>query len=137
MITRPLLLVEDDLDDHEMMMFAFQELGVLNPVKHFKDAESALEYLKTTEESPLLIVSDVNMPKMNGLSFKGEIESSQALKSRNIPFVFLSTAASNTHVKEAFSLNAQGFFVKGSSFDALKSTLKTILEYWMRTRHPN
>lgn len=136
MITRPLLLLEDDMDDHEMIMYAFEELGMSSPVKHFQDAESALKYLHSRKESPFLIVSDVNMPKMNGLAFKQQIESCD-LRERNIPFVFLSTASSDNYVKDAFSMNAQGFFVKGSSFDDLKATLKTILEYWTRTKHPN
>lgn len=137
MTNRSLLLVEDDLDDHEMIMHALEELGIANPVKHFKDAESALAYLRIAGESPLLIVSDVNMPKMNGLDFKGKIESSIDLKKRNIPFVFLSTTANPSYVTEAFSINAQGFFVKGTSFNDLKGALKTILDYWTKTRHPN
>jgi CheY-like chemotaxis protein len=136
-MNRLLLLVEDDLDDHEMMVHALAELGVSNPIKHFQDAEAALAYLRVANESPLLIVSDVNMPKMNGLDFKGHIESCRDLKQRNIPFVFLSTTATDHYVSEAFSLNAQGYFVKGCSFDDLKGTLKTILEYWTRTRRPN
>jgi CheY-like chemotaxis protein len=137
MINRPLLLVEDDPDDHEMMMHALNELGISNPIKHFKDAESALDYLNTSNEQPFLIVSDVNMPKMSGLDFKVQIESSRELKNRNIPFVFLSTAVTDSHVNKAFSMNVQGFFTKGSSFNDLKSALKTIVEYWTKTRHPN
>jgi CheY-like chemotaxis protein len=137
MMTRPLLLVEDDLDDQELIMVALQELGVLNPVRHFKDAESALNFLRSEEELPFLIVSDVNMPRVSGLDFKGHIESSIQLKMKKIPFVFLSTAATDNYVSEAFLLNAQGFFVKGSSFNDLKNALKTILDYWTRTKHPN
>jgi CheY-like chemotaxis protein len=133
----PLVLVEDDLDDQEMILLAFQDLGFTNEIKVFKDAESALQFLYEFPNRPFLIVSDINMPRMDGLRFKEKIESWSILKDKSIPFVFLSTASTANYIKRAYELKAQGFFQKGSSYQQLKSSLNTILTYWLKSMHPN
>lgn len=134
---KPLIVVDDDIDDQEMMSLALQDLGIRNEVKMFRDAESALSYLHNSEESPFLIISDVNMPKVDGLEFKEQIESCNDLKARKIPFVFLSTAASDGFIKKAYDVCAQGFFEKGTSFSQLKDALGTILKYWQKSKYVN
>lgn len=133
----PLLLVDDDADDREMIGIALEELAWDKPVRFFKDAESALQYLQQATECPFLIISDLNMPKMTGLDFKAHIETNNILQRKNIPFVFLSTTTNRTFVSKAFQLNAKGFFVKGPSYSSLKTSLKTILSYWAESEHAN
>jgi CheY-like chemotaxis protein len=135
--TGPLVLVDDDFDDQEMILLAFQDLGFTNEVKTFKDADSALTFLYESTNRPFLIVSDINMPKMDGLTFKETIEACSILKSKSIPFVFLSTASSKNYINRAYDLKAQGFFQKGSSYEQLKAALNTILSYWQKSMHPN
>jgi CheY-like chemotaxis protein len=135
--TGPLILVEDDADDHEMILLAFDDIGFKNEVRHFRDAERALDFLLTSTEKPFLIVSDINMPRMDGLEFKAAIESSDYLRNKSIPFVFLSTAATSHYINRAFELRAQGFFQKGSSYDHLKASVNIILDYWRKSKHPN
>jgi len=130
---RPLILVDDDAEDQELMLLALKELGYKNEVKFFNDAESALAYLYESEQVPFLIVSDINMPKMDGIAFKRKIEGSDVLRSKCIPFIFLST--STEFVSETCDMNIQGYFEKGSSWIELQETVKIILRYWERTRH--
>lgn len=134
---RPLILVEDDLDDQEMISLALNDLGCSYELKIFRDAETALEFLYSSPVNPFLIVSDINMPKMDGLDFKEAIESSETLKHKSIPFVFLSTAASHEFIERAYQLKAQGFFEKGTSFEHLRNAVGTIISYWERSKQPN
>jgi CheY-like chemotaxis protein len=130
----PLLLVEDDFDDQEMIKLAFQDLGFNREIRIFANAEAALKFLYETAVKPFLIISDINLPKMDGLSFKGEIESCSVLREKCIPFVFLSTASSAMFIKKAYELKAQGFFEKGSTYSHLKDSLDTILDYWQKSK---
>jgi two-component SAPR family response regulator len=130
---RPLILVDDDAEDQELMMLALKELGFQNKIKIFSDAESALDYLYKSGEQPFLIVSDINMPRMNGITFKKKIDSCNILRPKCIPFIFLSTSAN--FVDETCNMNIQGYFVKGTSWAELQETMKIILRYWERTRH--
>jgi CheY-like chemotaxis protein len=131
------MLVDDDMEDHELILSAMEDLGFTNEIRHFRDAETALTFLSTSPDKPFLIISDINMPKMNGLEFKQAIESHDGIRKKSIPFVFLSTAASFNYINRAFELRVQGFFQKGSSYPQLKASVKTILDYWQRSKHPD
>jgi two-component SAPR family response regulator len=131
----PLILVDDDVEDQELIMLALEQIGINTEVKLFQSAEAALSYLYQTSEQPFIIVSDINMPKMDGITFKKTIDSCDILKSKCIPFVFLST--STKFVAETCDLNIQGYFEKGNSLQQLNETMKIILQYWGSTKHLN
>jgi CheY-like chemotaxis protein len=133
----PILLVEDDVDDQEFITDALQKLGVANHVEIFDNGQKALDYLLTSEKQPFLILSDVNLPIMNGLQLKSEIQQNSYLKEKAIPFIFLSTSADAKAVREAFDLSVQGFFVKENTYEGMQQQLKQIVDYWKASRHPN
>ncbi len=66
----PIILIEDDPDDQELMEEVFKSLGVENQLKFFYSSMDAYSYLRTTEEKPFLILSDINLPQMSGLELK-------------------------------------------------------------------
>lgn len=133
----PILLVEDDVDDQEFITDALMMIGVKNKVELFENGQKALDYLLTSEQQPFFILSDVNLPIMNGLQLKAEIEHNPFLRTKAIPFIFLSTSADLKAVQEAFDLNVQGFFVKENTYDGIQQQLKQIIDYWKNSRHPN
>jgi CheY-like chemotaxis protein len=133
----PILLIEDDVDDQEFITDALGLLGVKNSVEIFDNGQKALDFLLTTDLQPFLILSDVNLPIMNGLQLKLEIQQNEFLRSKAIPFIFLSTSADKKAVHEAFELNVQGFFVKENTYDGIQNQLKQIVDYWKSCRHPN
>jgi CheY-like chemotaxis protein len=133
----PILLIEDDVDDQEFITDALHMLEVKNHVEIFDNGQKALDYLLATNEQPFLILSDVNLPIMNGLQLKSEIQQNPYLKDKSIPFIFLSTSADAKAVYEAFQLSVQGFFVKENTYDGIQQQLKQIIDYWKNSRHPN
>ena len=133
----PIILVEDDVDDQEFITDALQTLGVKNQIQIFDNGQKALDYLKNTEQQPFIILSDVNLPIMNGLQLKSEIQETEYLRVKAIPFIFLSTSADSKAVYDAFELNVQGFFVKENTYDGIHQQLKQIIDYWKNCRHPN
>jgi len=135
-ISGPILVVDDDDDDHYILKRVCEKLGVTTPVLFFTDARKVLEHLRSTDEVPFLILSDVNMPVVNGLDLKKSIDEDPALRSKAIPFIFFSTSAMSTIVSDAFGMSAQGFFTKGQSLDELEQTLRVIFEYWSRCERP-
>src|SRR4051812_7501827 len=95
----PIVLIEDDIDDQEFIIDAIQAIGVENEVKTFDNAQKAFDFLKSTPQQPFIIISDVNLPVMTGLELKHEIEKDEYLRSKCIPFIFLSTSADLKAVK--------------------------------------
>lgn len=136
-ITGPILVIEDDPNDTDVISAGFKELGVKNEVKPFNSALDALEYLKATSDKPLIILCDVRMPGMDGLAFLQYIYNSEHLRKKSIPFVFFTAMASPDIINKAYELGVQGFYKKATSFTALKDQLLSILIYWRHCLHPN
>lgn len=132
----PIIIIEDDADDQELMNEIFRELEVPNLVKFFNSCLQAFDYLLTTIEKPFLIISDINLPVMTGLELYKKIMSNDLLRVRTIPFIFLTTSSDSQTIAKAFEMPVQGFFVKPSSIPELKDMMRMIIDYWKICRHP-
>ena len=133
----PVLIIDDDEDDRELIGEVFKKLGYENEIKYFPDGKKALDYLLSASELSFLILSDINMPIMGGLELKENIDSNHTLRQRNIPFVFFTTATTTKAITEAFAHTDQGFFIKPSTFSGLEISVKKILDYWSDCVTPN
>jgi len=129
----PIVIVEDDDDDCQLLVRVFKEVGVTNEFRCFDSPLLALDYLKTTTETPFIIVSDINMPIMDGLAFKRCINDDNLIGWKKIPFIFLSTSKENTLLKEACNLSIQGYFQKPDDINSLKEIARAIIEYWKKS----
>jgi CheY-like chemotaxis protein len=132
-----ILLVEDDTDDQEMMVDIIKGLGIKNHILCFANGKHALDYLTSATDIPFLILCDMNMPVMGGIELRKRITNSEALRSKSIPFIFLTTTASPQAVKEAYEMSVQGFFEKSTGLDEFKKLVKLIYSYWQQCKHPN
>ena len=133
----PVIIIEDDEDDRELMREVFLKLNYPNKVLFFGDGQQALDYLLTTPELPFLILSDINMPKLNGFELIDKLHTDAALQLKCIPYLFFSTAADQKMVIKAYSLSAQGFFVKPSSMLEMEEVIRDIMNYWQKCVAPN
>jgi CheY-like chemotaxis protein len=133
----PIIIIEDDMEDQEILTEIFQELHYKNEIVFFADGEIALAYLTSTEVEPFIIFSDINMPKLSGMQLREKIHENEDLRIKSIPYLFFSTSSEQKHVVDAYSKSIQGFFVKPSSYDAIKNTIQTIVNYWTLCVSPN
>ena len=132
----PIIIIEDDVDDQELLREVFKELQVSNILRFFNSCVHALNYLATTIEKPFLIISDINLPAMSGLDLCRKIVENESLKMKSIPFVFLSTTSDQHVIIQAYQMFVQGFFVKPGSVQELKEMIRMIVDYWKVCRHP-
>lgn len=133
----PIIIIEDDQDDQDVYRESIEAIGVQNEIRFFDSGRDALDYLLTTEEQPFIILSDINMPGMNGLELKKQIQDDPYLCTKGIPFVFISTNATNVSVRHAHALSVQGYFEKPHSINAIKEMLRTLFTYWELCKHIN
>jgi CheY-like chemotaxis protein len=136
-ISGPILLIDDDEDDHELFRTVCEKLGVCQHLVHFDNGLDVLKFLKSNVEIPFVIMCDINMPRMNGMELRRILYEDDYLKNKAVPFIFFSTSASAQQVREAYDLTVQGFFIKGTSYKETETTFRRILEYWSDCRHPN
>ena len=133
----PIIIVDDDPDDQEMIKEVCSILKIKNMLLWFDNGRQVLDYLQKTTEQPFLILCDVNMPLMDGLELRKIINNDEVLRNKAIPFVFLSTSANRQQVNYAYKMTVQGFFEKGHDFENLKKKIELIFEYWKECKHPN
>ncbi len=133
----PVIIIEDDLDDEEFLQIIFNKLNYPNKIIFFSDGQAALDYLNRTDIIPFIILSDINMPKLDGFALRDKVKTDAALQIKCIPYLFFSTALNQQMVINAYSNSVQGFFVKEPSMSELEKTIQIIMEYWMRCASPN
>ncbi len=133
----PIIVIEDDMDDQELMLEVFEELGYKNEILFFGDGELALDHLVNNDVEPFIVFSDINMPKLNGMELREKIHNNEDLRLKSIPYLFFSTTSEQQFIIDAYSKSVQGFFVKPRTYDDLRKTLKTIIEYWKTCVSPN
>jgi CheY-like chemotaxis protein len=134
--SNPILIIDDDSDDREFILEAWKELPYSNRLIFFKSGEEVLKFLKNEKITPFLILCDVNLPKMNGFELKEKLLKENVTRYASVPFVFWSSAISNTQVQKAYDLGVNGIFIKENNFNRLKEVLIDIMNYWVKSKMP-
>ena len=133
----PVIVIEDDLDDQAILEEIFAKLDYPNKVHFFNDGQAALDFLNDTDVLPFLILSDINMPRLDGFELRRKLKTDASLQLKCIPYLFFTTALNQKVVIDAYSLSVQGFFVKKASMAELEKTIYFIMEYWKLCAAPN
>ena len=128
---RPIFLVDDNPMDVELTLLAFRSSGMANPIEGVCDGVEAIERFprwEAGEQTPLVILLDINMPRINGLEVLKRLKSHEVL--RVIPVVMLTTSAVGPDVEAAYELGANSYIVKPVDFDKFTQVAGQIRLYW-------
>lgn len=118
------LIVDDSAAIRKILQRVLRQAEVeLGSVHEAGDGLEALEMLRSHKVQ--LILSDINMPNMDGIEFLGKLKSDDALKS--VPVVMVSTEGSQQKVMDAVQLGASGYVKKPFTADQIKDKLKGIV----------
>jgi len=132
-----ILLVEDNEDHAELVKRNFESLRIANRIIHVSDGEEALDYLfrrgKYAQAGPYplpnLILLDLRLPKVDGLSVLAEIKESEQM--RLIPTVVLTSSESEKDIKSAYSNHVNSFLVKPIDFHKFGRLMEELGMYWL------
>jgi two-component system chemotaxis response regulator CheY len=117
------LIVEDSRAIRSMIRVSLEEAGGFFAV----EAGNGFEALKTLPTRRFdLIITDINMPDINGLELIGYVKSNPAYQ--DIPLIIVSTEKSEEDKKRGISLGASGYVVKPFSKEELMAMVKKVLE---------
>ncbi|MDB5197947.1 MAG: response regulator [Flaviaesturariibacter sp.] len=133
----PVIIIEDDKDDQEMLREAFAKLNYPNEICFFDNGQLALDYLNRTDVIPFLILSDINMPVLDGFALRDKVKMDAKLQLKCIPYLFFTTANNQDIIIDAYSKSVQGFFIKPNSINEVETTIRVIMEYWSLCASPN
>jgi CheY-like chemotaxis protein len=131
-----ILLVEDDQVDVMNVQRAFNKSHIANPLRVAGNGVDALEQLRSGDVPlhRLLVLLDLNMPRMNGIEFLRELRSDVEL--RHLPVVVLTTSDDERDRIEAYHLNVAGYIVKPVTFMNFCDAMSTLNKYWQLAEMP-
>jgi chemosensory pili system protein ChpA (sensor histidine kinase/response regulator) len=115
------LIVDDSMSNRKALSITAKQLGYRTVTAI--DGEEALEEI--AKAVPDLILSDLEMPRMNGLELAKAVRANTELK--RIPFIMVTSRATNKHRKQAQLAGVNDYLVKPVDRD----TLQTYIEKWL------
>ena len=128
-----ILLVEDDEVDVKALQWAFEKLKVANPLVIARDGVEALEVLRDLPR-PYLIITDINMPRMNGIELLRKIRENDQFRDS---IVFVLTTSNDEQDKiDAYNLNVAGYMLKTDMGTSFQRAIALIDNYWKVVEFP-
>ena len=119
------LVVDDSAAIRKILQRVLRQTGIaIGAIHEAGDGEEALAVM---QQHPVkLVLSDINMPKMDGLQLLASLKGSPQW--HNIPVVMITTEGGEAKVSEAVRLGAAGYVRKPFTADQIKEKLTGILE---------
>lgn len=127
---KPILMADDDADDRFLVQAAFEDNNLFHSILFFEDGEQLLNYLIPEEinETPNLILLDLNMPKRDGKEVLKIIRTYE--KWHHIPIIIFSTSNAPDDIITAYQLGANCYITKPSSYEELKNVILGVHKFW-------
>ncbi|MES2515205.1 MAG: response regulator [Bacteroidota bacterium] len=105
-----IVIAEDDPDDGEIVVNSFNSHPCFSNITWVKNGQELLDFLNACEKKPDVILTDINMPKVNGIEALEKVFSDSTLCS--IPVFVYSSTANPTYEKKCKELGSLAFLIK-------------------------
>jgi CheY-like chemotaxis protein len=129
---RSILLIEDNPMDVDLTLRAFARRKLSNEIHVARDGQEAIDMFaawKAGGQVPVVILLDVNLPKVGGLEVLRQLRAHPNFGS--IPVVMLTTSAEHQDIQAAYALGANSYIVKPVNFEKFLAVAEQIDLYWM------
>jgi len=131
--TVTILLIEDDDVDVKALRWAFDKLKIANPLLVARDGVEAWGMLAALPR-PYLIITDISMPRMNGIEFLRKLRESEEFCDS---IVFVLTTSNDEQDKiDAYHLNVAGYMLKSDMGTSFTRAIALIENYWKVVEFP-
>ncbi len=134
-----LVLIEDDPGHARLIEKNVRRAGVNNPLIHFADGTSALEWLFGPEQrdggqqggaqhdeqhSAILVLLDLNLPDMSGLDILARIKADETM--RRAPVVVLTTTDDKAEIQRCYDLGCNVYITKPVEYDGFATAIRQL-----------
>ncbi len=131
-----ILLVEDNPDDAELTLLAFEEGNITNNIAVARDGAEALDYLFGTgayagqeRDMPEVILLDLKLPKIGGLEVLKRIRAEPLTSC--LPVVVLTSSREDEDIVRSYSLGANAYVRKPVDYAEFVEAAKTLGIFWL------
>ena len=134
---RAILLVEDNESDIELTRRAMQRSGFTNELTVAEDGQEALDYLYARNvamgddrsELPALVLLDLNMPRVDGLTVLRRIRADAYTK--HLIVVILTSSVWEQDLVAAYDIGANSYIRKPVDFQEFSMAINQVTSYWL------
>jgi len=120
----PILVIDDSAMMRKIIQRLLAQAGL--PADSVLEAANGAEALALlAENTPALILCDINMPDLSGLELLARIREEQL--ATGIPIVMITTENGEAQVRQAIALGARGYIRKPFTVDDIKATVAPLL----------
>jgi two-component system response regulator len=136
---RIILLVEDNPDDIKLTQRAFNKSKIAEKIslEVAINGEEALDFLfgkglyshRNKKLIPVVILLDLNLPRINGLQVLERIRSDE--RTKLIPVIVLTSSKEQQDVKKAYALGANSYIRKPVDFEKFSEVAQQLGLYWV------
>ena len=139
----PILLVEDNPRDVELIQRAFKQARMANPIKVVRDGAEAMNYLsgvgiyadRAQYPLPFLVLLDLNLPKVSGLEVLQWIRTQSELEKLYV--VILTSSREPADTERAYALGADSYLNKPGNFEQLVMLMNGLELQWAVIEQPS
>jgi len=136
-MSKNILLVEDNPDDEELALLAFEKSNIANEVVVVRDGEQALDYLfcmgpyagRDAKSMPAVMLLDLKLPKIDGLDVLKRVRENE--RTKRMPIVVLTSSSEERDVVESYNLGANSYIRKPVDFVQFLEAAKQLGLYWL------
>jgi len=125
------LLAEDDEGHANLVQRNLKRAGIDNPIVHVRDGQQALDYLHCAgaytgrmASGPLLLLLDLNMPRVDGVEVLRQLKADD--KTASIPVIVLTTSDDPREVQRCYDLGCSVYITKPVAYDAFVEAIKRL-----------
>ena len=134
-----ILLVEDNPDDVELTLKAFEKHKLTNQIVVARDGEEALDILFQRDEEragwrPDLILLDLKLPKVDGLEVLRQVKSDS--RTKVIPVVILTSSKEENDLAKGYELGVNSYLRKPVNFEKFTDVVMQLGLYWLLLNEP-
>jgi two-component system response regulator len=131
-----ILLVEDNPNDVELTLRAFQKQNLAHKIFVVRDGAEALDFIFATgsyssrnvENRPRVVLLDLKLPKIDGLEVLRKLKADPRTKS--MPVVMLTSSQEERDVLESYKLGVNSYIVKPLDFSNFVHAVSELSLYW-------
>lgn len=138
---RPILLVEDNLNDVELTITALKNHNVVNDVVVARHGGEGLDYLyrrgnfdQRPPGLPVAVFLDLKMPKVDGLEVLRIVKSDPELKL--LPIVMLTSSREEADLVKSYELGVNAYVVKPVGFEQFTEAIRQTGIFWALVNEP-
>jgi two-component system response regulator len=127
---KSILLVEDNPDDVDLTLRAFERSKIANEVIVANDGEEALAYLFDAAKAiPTVVLLDLKLQKVMGLDVLKRMRANE--RTRRVPVVVLTSSNEERDLVASYDLGANSFVRKPVNFAEFLDAARNLGLYWL------